>query len=45
VYLPGEPEAETRARRLREGVPVDSVTWDYFTSLSRKLGISQIRSR
>jgi uncharacterized oxidoreductase len=25
--LPGEPELETRARRLREGIPIDPATW------------------
>ncbi len=45
VYLPGEPEVETRATRLREGIPVDTETWDYFNSLSSKLGISPLRAR
>ncbi|MGD0636960.1 MAG: Ldh family oxidoreductase [Nitrososphaerales archaeon] len=45
VYLPGEPEAETRASRLRDGIPVDPETWGYFGSLSSKLGIPQMRAR
>jgi uncharacterized oxidoreductase len=27
VRLPGEPESATRARRLRDGIPIDPVTW------------------
>ncbi|MDA4113943.1 MAG: Ldh family oxidoreductase [Thaumarchaeota archaeon] len=39
VYLPGEPELNTRARRSREGIPVDAETWAYFETVSKRLGI------
>jgi LDH2 family malate/lactate/ureidoglycolate dehydrogenase len=40
VYLPGEPETETQARRSREGIPVHPETWAYFESLAKQLSIA-----
>ena len=40
VYLPGEPEIITKARRSREGIPIDPETWAYFEAISGRLGIA-----
>ena len=39
VRLAGEPERESRARRLREGVPVDGITWQQILDAAGKLGV------
>jgi len=39
VRTPGEPERETRAQRLREGVPVDAVTWAEIVASGAKVGL------
>ena len=39
VYLPGEPELITKARRSREGIPIDFETWAYFEKVSKRLDI------
>jgi LDH2 family malate/lactate/ureidoglycolate dehydrogenase len=39
VQLPGEPEVETRARRLAEGVPVPDRTWDDLLALAGELNV------
>jgi hydroxycarboxylate dehydrogenase B len=39
VRLPGEPEAETRARRLREGIPIDATTWAALQAAAASLGL------
>ena len=38
VRVAGEPERETRARRLAEGIPVDSTTWTELLAASELLG-------
>ena len=39
VRLAGEPERESRARRLKEGVPVDATTWLQILSAAQQLGV------
>lgn len=38
VQVSGEPERETRARRLRDGIPVDATTWNELLQASASLG-------
>jgi len=40
VKTPGEPERETRAARLVEGVPVDAVTWAEIVAAGAKVGVA-----
>ncbi|HEU5393381.1 MAG TPA: Ldh family oxidoreductase, partial [Candidatus Methylomirabilis sp.] len=39
IYLPGEIEFETEARRRREGVPIGPALWGELTALGREAGI------
>ena len=39
IRTPGEPEREMRARRLRDGVPVDAVTWAEIVASGAKVGV------
>ena len=43
VRTPGEPERETKARRLVEGIPVDSVTWGEIVGAGAKVGLAPAR--
>ena len=43
VRTPGEPERETRAARLRDGVPVDAVTWAEIVAAGEKAGLPRGR--
>jgi len=38
VRIAGEPERETRAKRLAEGIPVDATTWAQLLDAARSLG-------
>ena len=40
VRLAGDPERETRARRLAEGIPVDPATWRDIHAAGAKLNVS-----
>jgi len=40
VQLPGEPEAATRARRLRDGVPLPQGTWTAIQRTAQSLGLT-----
>ncbi len=40
VLTPGEPERATKAARLADGVPVDSVTWDEIVAAGGKVGLA-----
>jgi uncharacterized oxidoreductase len=40
VRLAGDPERETRAKRLREGIPVDAATWQEIHAAGAKLSVS-----
>ncbi len=39
VLLPGDPERMTKARRLVEGIPIDSVTWDQIVASAVTAGL------
>ena len=39
VRLPGEPEAETEARRRAEGIPVPEATWEELLAVATRLGV------
>ena len=39
VLLPGEPEANSRAQRSKEGVPVAADTWDAITAAAKELNV------
>jgi uncharacterized oxidoreductase len=43
VRLAGEPERESRARRLKAGVPVDGTTWQEILNAAGKLGVDPKR--
>ncbi len=43
VRTPGEPERETKARRLVDGIPVDSVTWSEIVGAGAKVGVAAAR--
>ena len=40
VRIAGEPERETRARREREGIPVDEETWKEIGAAAAKLKLA-----
>jgi uncharacterized oxidoreductase len=39
VRIAGEPEREAKALREREGIPVDTATWDEIRAAAEKLGL------
>ncbi len=39
VYLPGEPEFDTRARREAEGIPVPQAVWKTLVATAQELGV------
>ena len=39
VLIPGDPERANRARRLKEGVPIDEETWREITLAARGLNV------
>jgi uncharacterized oxidoreductase len=41
VRIAGDPERETKARRLVEGIPVDAVTWNEILAAGEKLGLAR----
>lgn len=43
VRLAGDPERESRARRLAAGVPVDATTWQEILGAADKLGVDARR--
>jgi uncharacterized oxidoreductase len=43
VRIAGEPERESRARRMTSGVPVDGTTWQELLDAARKLGVDPQR--
>ena len=43
VRTPGEPERETKARRLVDGIAVDSVTWGEIVGAGAKVGLAAAR--
>jgi uncharacterized oxidoreductase len=38
VRVAGDPERESRARRLAQGIPVDATTWQELLTVAQKLG-------
>jgi uncharacterized oxidoreductase len=43
VRIAGEPERESRAKRLKAGVPVDATTWQEILNAAEKLGVDPRR--
>ncbi len=41
VRLAGEPEREYKAKRLKEGVPVDTTTWGDIIAAAGKVGLAK----
>jgi uncharacterized oxidoreductase len=41
VRIAGDPEREMRARRSREGIPVDPATWDEIHAAAAKVGVKR----
>jgi uncharacterized oxidoreductase len=39
ILMPGEVEERTKARRLREGVPLDDTTWSQVRETARAVGL------
>ncbi len=39
ILMPGEPEARTRARKLREGIEIDDTTWTQIVATAESLGV------
>lgn len=39
VMVPGEPEAKTRARRERDGIPIPDDTWQAVRTAARSVGL------
>jgi uncharacterized oxidoreductase len=40
ILAPGEPEARTRQRRLRDGIELDETTWGQIVATARSLNIN-----
>ena len=43
VLAPGDVERATRAKRLREGVPIDDTTWTDLVSAAKTVGLDESR--
>ena len=41
VRIAGEPERETRAKRERDGIPVDANTWEEIVAAGAKLKVER----
>jgi len=41
VKIAGEPERETKKKRLAEGIPVDPTTWQEILEAGKKFGLDQ----
>jgi uncharacterized oxidoreductase len=41
VRIPGDPERESRERRLAQGIPVDATTWRDIGDAAEQLGLSR----
>jgi LDH2 family malate/lactate/ureidoglycolate dehydrogenase len=39
VLIPGEPEARSRAQRLKEGIPLPEDTWDKMATVATQYGV------
>jgi hydroxycarboxylate dehydrogenase B len=40
ILMPGEPEARSRSRKLREGIEVDEKTWSQIAATAASLGVT-----
>ncbi len=43
VLAPGDIERATRARRLREGVPIDDTTWSDLVAAAKTVGLDEAK--
>ena len=43
VRMPGEPEEEHRARRDRDGIPIDATTWSEIVDAAGQVGLERSR--
>jgi len=41
VLIAGDPERETKKKRLAEGIPVDPTTWQEILAAGQKFGLDQ----
>jgi len=41
VRVAGDPERETKAKREKEGIPVDATTWDEINVAGAKVGVAK----
>ena len=39
ILMPGEPEARSRARKLRDGIEIDQTTWGQIVATADSLGV------
>jgi uncharacterized oxidoreductase len=39
VMIAGEPERKSRAKRLKDGIPVDTTTWNELVAAARQAGV------
>jgi uncharacterized oxidoreductase len=39
VLIAGEPERKSRARRLKDGIPIDATTWNELVAAARQAGV------
>jgi uncharacterized oxidoreductase len=39
ILIPGEPEARTREKRLRDGIEIDETTWGQIVATGQSLGV------
>ncbi len=44
VKTPGEPERETRAKRIKDGIAIDAVTWGEIVAAGEKVGVAGART-
>jgi uncharacterized oxidoreductase len=40
ILMPGEPEARSRARKLRDGIEIDDTTWGQIVTTAESLGVA-----
>jgi uncharacterized oxidoreductase len=45
VRLPGDPERESTARRLAEGIPIDDGTWAQLRDAALSVGVDEAALR
>ncbi len=40
ILMPGEPEARSRAHKMRDGIEIDVTTWSQIVATARSLGVT-----